>query len=563
MTEALYIHENTALINFTERFFSLPIELLDSPEFKLFLGSYLDHVQASEPSFDRYLLPELGRVERLEHIVQGLHRLLEENYSAIDHPLTRDRVVLLSIVEDAYSVWRGLQRCSLTFKQHTDTNFIEADVYFNSVVLALYRQIQENVSGQKNCIFRQLMAGSNAALSLKPRSAVLPDDYKKLREIVMIDSVMLHSPLIVHPRTNKREGHFQEVFTSPLADLDFDTTKFFAYPARVGSLNAMIYVHRDFTFSAIALANLFELVNSDEMVTIKPDLIVLFGVEDGSDDMVFYQDKEEGIVIGKIAYNPKIEYFGYLKKITLTCYNVAMMARGWLPIHGSMVNVTFKSGKRKGVVFMGDSGAGKSETLEEMTALGSDKIEKMEVVFDDMGSFHFTDGVLYAQGTEVGAFVRLDDLDRGLPYKEMDRSIFMNPESSVNARVIVPASTYDIVKSNHPVDCFFYANNYDEQIGLEKFTDVIAAKQVFVDGKRMAKGTTHEVGLTTSFFANPFGPLQQEALAQGIIDDIFAQMAKSSVIVGQIFTHIGREAGQNESLRQAARAVLDELEQLD
>ena len=45
----------------------------------------------------------------------------------------------------------------------------------------------------------------------------------------------------------------------------------------------------------------------------------------------------------------------------LTLHNLIMIKRGYLPIHGAMVNIEMKNGKQANVVIMGDSGAGKSE----------------------------------------------------------------------------------------------------------------------------------------------------------------------------------------------------------
>lgn len=97
---------------------------------------------------------------------------------------------------------------------------------------------------------------------------------------------------------------------------------------------------------------------------------------------------------------------------------------------------------------MGDSGAGKSESIEALKAAAGDMIREVEVVFDDMGTIHLEDGVPYGQGTEIGAFIRLDDLDPGTPYRDMDRSIFMAPENP-NARMIQPAAPYRVVVHNH------------------------------------------------------------------------------------------------------------------
>src|SRR5690554_4302706 len=207
---------------------------------------------------------------------------------------------------------------------------------------------------------------------------------------------------------------------------------------------------------------------------------------------------------------------------------------------------------------MGDSGAGKSEIIEEITNLGGQEIDHIDVIFDDMGVFRINDnGNIMAQGSEIGAFVRLDDLDRALPYQAMDRSIFMNPESTTNARVIIPVTDFDTVQSDHKVDYFLYANNYDAKIGVQFFGSANEGKDTFIEGKRMAKGTTHEMGLTYSFFANPFGPLQKEDVCRPLIDKFWDQFESSNVKVGEVYTNLGVEDRTEESLKDSARAVLE------
>ena len=86
---------------------------------------------------------------------------------------------------------------------------------------------------------------------------------------------------------------------------------------------------------------------------------------------------------------------------------------------------------------MGDSGAGKSESLEALRILADEHLRDLTVVFDDMGSLQFRDGRVVGVGTEIGAFVRLDDLQPGYAYAEVERSIFMNPHKT-NARIVIP-----------------------------------------------------------------------------------------------------------------------------
>ena len=244
----------------------------------------------------------------------------------------------------------------------------------------------------------------------------------------------------------------------------------------------------------------------------------------------------------------------------LTLHNLAQMKRGWLPIHGAFVNITLKNGKRKGIMLMGDSGAGKSESIEALKNVGKDVIKNIEVVFDDMGTIHLEDGVPYGQGTEVGAFIRLDDLDPGTPYRDMDRSIFMNPESSNNARVITPAAPYEVISMNHKIDLFAYANNYDDKLGLARFESLEAAKSTCVEGKRMAKGTTQEVGISTTYFANPFGPMQKQDICDPLIDQVFTALRDNGVFVGEIYTHLGLSKENRDGINLAAQQLLEFIE---
>jgi predicted GTPase len=48
----------------------------------------------------------------------------------------------------------------------------------------------------------------------------------------------------------------------------------------------------------------------------------------------------------------------------LTLHNAIMMKRGRLPVHGAMVKINLKGDKSANIIFMGDTGAGKSESLE-------------------------------------------------------------------------------------------------------------------------------------------------------------------------------------------------------
>lgn len=559
MSKTLYLHENTAIINFNQGFPDRNVSIINSESYKKLLEAYIN--QSSRHNIKR--LRKYIDGDLVEEIIEFTRQLHVYNLEDIKHPLIQDKKLVANLIEEVYEFWRNYQRCSVLHlgkKSPAQTvNFIERDTEFNRVLLSFYRNLQEKIQGRKNKIYRQLKAGTNASVSVIEKETLIPEKYDSYRNILFVDSVLLHSPLILHPKTNKREGHFQETEINPIENVWLSKEDFYCYPAKVGSLLAYVYFHKDFIFSGLSLANLFELATTEEIASRKPDIMVVFGNKEDSNDMVFHYDEENDMVVSKIAYQDKIEYFGYMKKIILTSFNVAMMHRSYLPIHGAMVNIYLENKEKYGVVFMGDSGAGKSEIIEEIGNLGDDKIDHIDVIFDDMGVFIEEDGQIFAQGSEVGAFVRLDDLDRGLPYQAMDRSIFMNPESNNNARVIIPISTYQTISTNHPVDFFFYANNYDDKIGLKFFDNLDEAKNTFVEGKRMAKATTHEIGLTKSYFANPFGPLQKPDVCDPLIDHYFKALNETGVKLGEVYTNLGVEGRDEESLKQSAQAVLDLL----
>lgn len=559
MKELFYLNENLGILNYTKSYPTTFDEVLNTDGFHDVLCSYLSMIQKKHQSRFNYLCPTGNIDEGANAITHLLKALTIYQLEEINSPYLEDKPRFIRFVEALYDHWRHITRYSLVTTRTANgmqlANFIEADSRFNQLILTLYRTIEERLQGKKNRIYRQLNAGTNACVVTREVPWITPSGYETLTRIPFIDSLMLRTPLILHTKCNKRYGSFSETFKNPLDDLKLDRNEWFCFPAKIGELTAFIYFHRDFISSGISLGNLFEMATAEEYENKKPDLICLFGVKDGKDDTTFYYDEENEIYIGYLSYDVKIEYFGYMKKIALTLHNLEMMRRGSLPIHGSMVNITLKNGKRRGVMFIGDSGAGKSETIEALRMVGDEYIAKMDVIFDDMGSITVTENAIYAQGTETGAFVRLDDLEKGTAYRDMDRSVFMNPENN-NARVIIPATSYEQVIGKHSIDMIMYANNYTDAIGLHRFENIADAKQTFVEGKRCALGTTHESGMTTTYFANPFGPMQKQEICDELLDVAFERLYKENIFVGEIYTRLGIREDSKDGIKDAATALL-------
>ena len=566
MKEAYYFHDDTVILNYSKKYLTSKHDIVSSEVFDDILDHYLDYLKEHHNDLYAFLTAETQDHDKIKtHMKFVLKSLLISEPSEINDVYTKVPEEMLSIIEEGYHYWRSLQRYSVLYTHNEEgyqiQNFIEADDRESRLVLDFYREVQQKIQGSKNKVNRQLQAGTNASMLLSYYDWKAPKGYERLEGIPFINEILLRTPLILHPKHNKRTNTFTDALHNPMADFIKGDEEWVCFPAKVGSLLIYCYFHRNFVTSAVATANLFELAGAEEASTRKPDAILLFGNPDGGKDTTFWHDAEHDIWVGKLSNDPAIDYFGYTKKAILTLHNLAMIQRGWLPIHGAMVNIYLKDGTKKGLMFMGDSGAGKSETLEALSTMASDLIDHQETVFDDMGTIHLDkDGKVRGQGTEIGAFVRLDDLDKGTAYKDMDRSIFFNPEKS-NARVVIPAAPYDVVTTDQKIDIFLYANNYTDKRGMHLFENRDEAEPVFLEGKRFALGTTQEKGLSTTFFANPFGPMQRQKETKVLIDTLFDKLFEQNIPVGEIYTCLGLPNKGDHGIDKAAEALVNFVKQ--
>lgn len=577
MKKDFSLSNNNAMINFTAKYCQTVEDLLNSNGFNRILNSFLENTQKKHSWLYKYMVEKSGLtdIEELKEFLTVFFKLMNTmSLEEISHecpnyaPILEDRNSLLSIVEEFYNHWRKTERYTLINSAKgkegfEKSNFIDANTNFTNLILNYYRLLQLKINDELPLVFRQLPSGSNAGIILSRYDWDKPSEYDKLSKVPFIHSIMLNLPFTTYPKQNTRDGYFQETSENPLVNCSIDPDHWFCYPAMVGPLVAYIYFHRDFMSQGISLCNLFQLAKINEDEAQAPDIIYVFGARDNNEDIqtLFYDDVKNNLMLGYVNYNYKIDYFGYMKKMTLTLHNLIMIKNGNLPVHGAMVKITIKNGKSLNLIIIGDSGTGKSESLEAFRALSEEYIDDMQVIFDDMGTLSLdSDGNMKAYGTEIGAFIRLDDLDPGYAFKEIDRSIFMNPDK-INARLIMPVSTYEDIIYGYPIDMILYANNYEEvddsHESLERFNNKKEALDVFVKGLRMAKGTTTEKGLVSSYFANPFGPLQKEAECNIILEKYFEHFFNNNTFVGQIRTQLGIPGMERKGPTLAAKKLLE------
>ncbi len=484
----------------------------------------------------------------------------------------KDKALFNDFVEYLYNYWRSFDRFIVCVSEIDELDkrpyrtFNETIEKLTHLVRQVYRDIQENITGNAPRVYRQVRAGSEMAAIALEKEIPMPEVfYSKLKGIPIIRQLLLYPPLVLNPPMNKRAGFFEKIAISPLETIDINTRDWLCYPAKVGKLIVLIYFHNKFFELGFSLCNLFELGNDNDLEK-KPDAIYIFGVSDRSLDKlstcptVFYDDNKNNMIVAAVPNRDEFGYFGYLKKMVLTLHNIKIMKKGKFPFHGALVKIMLKKDKEATILIIGDTGAGKSETLEALRVIGENHIRDLMIIADDMGSLDINRNEnLKGYGSEIGAFLRLDDLRPGYAFGQMDRAIIMSP-NLINSRIIIPVNSFENIIKGYDLNIVLYANNYeeidDEHPVIERFTTPEEALKVFREGTVMSKGTTTSVGLTHSYFANIFGPLQYKKLHDKLAEKYFKVFFKKGVFVGQIRTRLGINGYEIKGPEQAARELL-------
>ena len=484
----------------------------------------------------------------------------------------RDKMLFNDFVEHLYNYWRSFDRFLICSSENVDIEkrpyhiFNETIEQLMHLVRATYRDIEESITGTHPKIYRQVRAGAEIAAIAIPHKFKFPSKaYQKLNPVPVIRQVLLYPPLIFNPPMNKRTGSFERVSQNPLDRLVIKKNEWVCYPAKVGQLLILIYFHNSYAELGYTLSNLFQLADEKDL-RVKPDAVYCFGVPGsvvkglGQSQTVFYDDEEHGILFAAVPDSEEFGYFGYLKKMALTLHNIVIMKRGELPFHGALVELTLKSKNKATILLICDTGAGKSETLEALREAGDEEITDMHIIADDMGSVRKSKkNDIVGIGTEIGAFLRLDDLKPGYAFGQMDRAIIMGA-NKVNARIIIPVTAFERVIKEHKIGFILYANNYEEIDAehplIERIESPELAFNIFKEGTVMSKGTTTSTGLVHSYFANIFGPPQYKEAHDRIAMKYFKLFYEKKIYVGQMRTRLGVPGCEQKGPLEAARELL-------
>jgi hypothetical protein len=569
---------NKVVLNNRERMCETAEELLSSQKFRIVLDHCLSHLHKKKSPLLDIFPGGIFDESAVDDLVKTLLLLVKYEGTVVPHINERsagflsDIQLLNNFVEYLYDYWRHFDRFIINdsegdrLDKRPYRTFNETIEQLTHLIRTVYRQIQENITGSHPTVYRQVRAGAEMAVISLPKAINYSHKkYLKLNCVPVIRQMLIYPPLVIQQPMNKRTGEFKKIDQNPIDMVNICTDEWLCYPAKVGKLLIMVYFHQEFYELGFSLCNLFQLAEDNELER-SPDAVFIYGVEGNVLDnistypTVFYEDNEAGIMVGAIPGRPEFGYFGYLKKMILTLHNSIIMKSGRMPFHGAMVRILLQGEKEATILMMGDTGAGKSETLEAFRVLGEKYIRELTIIADDMGSIEFdANGYPVGFGTETGAFLRLDDLQPGYAFGHLDRSIIMNP-SQVNARIVMPVTTFDTIIKGHKIDYILYANNYEEIDNrhpvIERFNSPQQALDVFRSGAVMSKGTTTTSGLVNSYFANIFGPPEYRELHEKIAKEYFESFFQKNVFVGQMRTRLGIAGYETSGPGEAATELL-------
>ena len=574
----LRIVGNKAVLNIRERMCETAEEMLGSEKFR----QILDHCVANLHSKNSPLLDVFENhnvdKESVSDLIKTLTLLVKYENKLVPHIYERSSVYLKDLdrlanfVEYLYDYWRSFDRFIINdsegdrLDKRPYRTFNETVEQLTHLIRTAYRQIQENITGSHPNVYRQIPAGAEmSVISLPKKIPYSNDKYKVLNNIPVIRQMLIYPPLVIQQPMNKRTGHFRKIEKNPIDLVTLNPEEWLCYPAKIGKLLIMVYFHINFFELGFSQCNLFQLADDKDLKK-KPDALYMYGVPgdvlDGlaSSPTVFFEDEENGIFVGAVPGRQEFGYFGYLKKMVLTLHNSIIMKNGNMPFHGAMVKILLQGNKEATILLMGDTGAGKSETLEAFRVLGEKHIRELTIIADDMGSIELDQsGSPIGFGTEIGAFLRLDDLQSGYAFGHLDRSIIMNP-SQTNARIVFPVTSFKTVVQGHKIDYILYANNYEEIDNdhpvIERFSSAEYALSIFRKGAVMSKGTTTTSGLVNTYFANIFGPPEYMDVHEKIAARYFEAFFSNNIFVGQMRTRLGIPGSETSGPREAALELL-------
>ncbi len=336
----------------------------------------------------------------------------------------------------------------------------------------------------------------------------LPNSYSKLNEVPLTTHADMRTGVHYTTHANKRAFPFFALNHNPFKNEKFIPSDYVAIPFEVGKWNIIAYIHKSRGCIELepGLLNLFPFSKVRKLSEKKPDGIFIFGCPHSNmNDLGYFFDEINNLLIGLIPNNDNCKYFGYGKKPILTLHNVLCILNDHLPLHCGCTRYVVKFDSNTDEPYISDS------------FIKADDMGRASLF--DLANSNMTDfkkNVPYFFGTETGAFACLDGFSEHTKMQMEGREIGYNKHAGTNARQIVPVTDYTEVSTGSELDILLYLNNYDlieeGKSCMDVEMNVDEALEHFRKGARVAAGSTqtHRGKIEISYWANPFPLLKDE-----------------------------------------------------
>lgn len=331
----------------------------------------------------------------------------------------------------------------------------------------------------------------------------LPATYVNLAYVPLTMAADIHTGVDYNTPANKRALPFFELQHNPFKADKFDPEEWVSVALRVGSALIVAYIHKSRGCIEMepGLLNLFPFADIEELRNGRqPDGLFFFGDPNAADeDLGFYQDKANNLLVGMVPNRDYCKYFGYAKKPILTLHNVIAIHNGEMPLHCGCTRYIMRFGEKTGEPYIADM-------LVKADDMGRAVLER-----DPGGPLR---PVFY--GTETGAFACLDGFSEEAKLQMLGREVGYNKSTGSNARQIVPVTEDEEVKRGDPLDILLYMNNFtlieEGECTISTDMSVEEAIEHFRLGERVASGSTHthRGDKESSYWANPFPALKDK-----------------------------------------------------
>ncbi len=495
---------------------STPEHLLKSLVFSKFLKKYKQEFIANLRLRKENQLEVQSKIKFIQQIGARDYLRIIESANPLEESVAEKNIALVKFMDGGFHHFRNVTYSRLVRLHNEVITGDETPDSIKDLVTEKAASLSQLIMETRRLLMKKvsLESGVRRTVGMDAHPSVtageisghylnLPSDYVSLSSVPLTIAADIRTGVDYKTAANKRAYPFFELDHNPFKDNEFVPEDWTAVPLRVGAWLIVAYLHKSNGCIEIeaGLLNLFPFAEAEDICSNRrPDGVFIFGDPASSmDDLGYYWDEENNLLVGLVPNLDECKYFGYGKKPILTLHNVLAIRAGDLPLHCGCTRYVCHFDEDTNEPYI-------SEMLVKADDMGRASIEKD------------AEGVerLIFYGTETGAFACLDGFSEHAKMQMLGREVGYNKESGSNARQIVPVATVEEVRTGHPLDGLMYNNNFNiiEKGKPTINTDIplMDAIKQFRSGERVAAGSTqtHRGKKEISYWANPF-PLLEEA----------------------------------------------------